>query len=76
MLPADFPPDDDEPDHDDPISIEVHTDYLLRRDRVEDLTNHQLVHAHRVLHNPSFDDKRWLPVIEAEMRKRGLIWPS
>lgn len=76
-MPEDLPPDDD-----DDLStsaanqLMLSHEFLARLEQVQDLENADLEYAHRVLHNPSYLNDRWLSIVEGEMRRRGLITVS
>ncbi|GGF24156.1 hypothetical protein GCM10011321_14380 [Youhaiella tibetensis] len=71
-----IPPDDDEDSPRELRELMARTDLFLRANQIEGMTNDELRNIHRVLHHPKFLDDRWLPLIEREMRRRGMINPS
>jgi hypothetical protein len=48
-------------------------DELSRLQRVRAMTDEQLLADHARLHHPSLADDLWLPLLEAEIRRRGLV---
>jgi hypothetical protein len=49
------------------------------RDRSQvarELSDHQLLHYYDRLHHPDFIDDLWIPILEEEIRRRGLRPPS
>jgi hypothetical protein len=47
-----------------------------RRDRIEALTDQKLQELHNALRVPGVQRSVWLALIEAELRRRGLIYLS
>lgn len=52
--------------HSSPIEV-------LEPIRVETLSDDDLLYCHRTLHYPAIIDRRWIPRLEAEMRRRGIL---
>jgi hypothetical protein len=47
-----------------------------RSAKVAQLSDAQLAYYYQALHAPAISDNRWLPLLEAEIKRRGLILPS
>lgn len=51
-------------------------DEIDRKARIAAMSDQDLISYHARLHSKALRGSEWIPLLEAEMKKRGLIKPS
>lgn len=72
-MPEDTFDRDDGPNSDDLWEV---SDPAMRQDRARQLSDDELLLAYKKLHSTKVIDNIWLPILEAEILRRGLQNPS